>query len=281
MPAADRRALLRLAVVELASAGVASPAYDADELLAHVLGTSRSRLLLVDEVEEPLALQFRALVARRAGREPLQHLTGVVGFRHVELIVGPGVFVPRPETELLAGWAIERALSVADPVVVDLCTGSGAIARSVVDEVPHARVHAVELDEAAFDWAGRNLSGTLVDLRHGSMADAFDDLDGSVDVVVCNPPYIPLDAWESVAPEARDHDPHLALFSGDDGLDAFRVLEQVARRLLRPGGVVGAEHADAQGLTAPEIFTHNGLWTEVEDHRDLAGRPRYVTARLR
>ena len=113
------------------------------------------------------------------------------------------------------------------------------------------------------------------------MADAFDDLDGGVDVVVCNPPYIPLDAWESVAPEARDHDPHLALFSGDDGLDAFRVLEQVARRLLRAGGVVGAEHADAQGVAAPEIFAHNGLWTEVEDHRDLAGRPRYVTARLR
>jgi release factor glutamine methyltransferase len=113
------------------------------------------------------------------------------------------------------------------------------------------------------------------------MADAFGDLDGVVDVVVCNPPYIPLDAWESVALEARDHDPHLALFSGDDGLDAFRLLETVARRLLKPGGVVGAEHADAQGESAPAVFLRTGRWREVEDHLDLAGRPRFVTARLR
>jgi release factor glutamine methyltransferase len=166
------------------------------------------------------------------------------------------------------------------PVVVDLCTGSGAIARAVADEVPHAQVHAVELDEGALVWAGRNLAGTEVDLRAGSMADAFDDLAGSVDVVVCNPPYIPLDAWESVAPEARDHDPHLALFSGDDGLDAMRVLEQRARLLLRPGGVVGAEHADAQGDSAPLVFAASRGWRDVQDHRDLAGRARYVTARL-
>ena len=220
-------------------------------------------------------------MARRAERQPLQHLTGVAGFRHVELAVGPGVFVPRPETELLAGWAIEHAGALAEPVLVDLCTGSGAIARALADEVPQARLHAVELDEEALGWAQRNLAGTGVDLRHGSMGDAFGDLDGSVDVVVCNPPYIPLDAWESVAPEARDHDPHLALFSGDDGLDAFRLLETVARRLLRPGGVVGAEHADAQGASAPEVFQRVGHWCEVEDHLDLAGRPRFVTARLR
>ncbi|CAN5315192.1 peptide chain release factor N(5)-glutamine methyltransferase [soil metagenome] len=281
----SRRVLLRAAAAELAVGGVASPEYDADELLAHALGVPRSRLVLVDDVDEVSAQRFRELVARRASREPLQHLTGVAGFRHVELAVGPGVFVPRPETELLAGWAIERALErareVAEPVVVDLCTGSGAIARALADEVPQARLYAVELDEGALEWAGRNLAGTGVDLRHGSMEDAFGDLDGRVDVVVCNPPYIPLEAWESVAPEARDHDPHLALFSGADGLDALRVLERVAGRLLRPGGVVGAEHADVQGSSAPEVFVRTGHWHEIEDHLDLAGRPRFVTARLR
>ena len=165
-------------------------------------------------------------------------------------------------------------------MVVDLCTGSGAIARAVADEVPGADVHAVELDEQAFAWAERNLAGTGVDLRPGDMATAFDDLAGTVDVVVCNPPYIPLEAWESVAPEARDHDPHLALFSGDDGLDAIRVLAVRAAELLRPGGVVGVEHADVQGEAVPEIFAATGRWTEVRDHPDLTGRARFTTARL-
>jgi release factor glutamine methyltransferase len=275
----DRRRLLADARARLHDAGVASPEHDAAELLAHVLGTTRSRLPLVDVVPADRAAAYDALVARRASREPLQHLTGLTHFRHVELEVGPGVFVPRPETELLAGWAIEQALQVAKPVVVDLCTGSGAVAKAIADEVPGARVHAVELDEPAHAWAERNLAGTGVDLRRGDMADAFGDLAGTVDVVVCNPPYIPLDAWESVAAEARDHDPHLALFSGDDGLDAMRVLERRAALLLRPGGVVGAEHADLQGESAPAVFTAAGRWTEVRDHEDLAGRARFLTAR--
>jgi release factor glutamine methyltransferase len=165
-------------------------------------------------------------------------------------------------------------------VVVDLCTGSGAIALSVATEVPDADVHAVELGEGAHRWAERNLAGSGVDLRQGDMADAFPDLDGAADVVVCNPPYIPLEAYESVAPEARDHDPELALFSGEDGLVAMRVLEEVAARLLRPGGVAGAEHADVQGESAPAVFVATGRWSDVRDHRDLAGRARYVTARL-
>jgi release factor glutamine methyltransferase len=274
------RSLRRTAVDRLRAAGVASPERDADELLAHVLGTTLGRLPLVEAVDDADATAYAALVERRAAREPLQHLLGSAAFRHVEVAVGPGVFVPRPETELLAGWAIEQAAPLVSPVVVDLCTGSGAIARAIADEVPHARVHAVELDEGAHRWAARNLAGTGVDLRHGDMADAFDDLAGTVDVVVCNPPYIPLDAWESVAPEARDHDPHLALFSGDDGLVAMRVLERRAARLLRPGGVVGAEHADVQGTSAPGVFSATARWTEVRDHADLAGRARYLTARL-
>jgi release factor glutamine methyltransferase len=278
------RDLLRRAALDLRRAGVASPDFDAAELLAHVLSTTRPGLALRDEVTPEQSRVYDALVARRAAREPLQHLTGSAAFRHVELAVGPGVFVPRPETELLAGWAVDAARAVVDegrdPVVVDLCTGSGAIALSVATEVPAAQVHAVELDASAHGWAERNLAGSGVDLRQGDMADAFPELDGSVDVVVCNPPYIPLEAYESVAPEARDHDPALALFSGSDGLVALRVLERVAARLLRPSGVAGAEHADVQGESAPAVFVSTGRWSDVRDHPDLAGRPRFVTARL-
>ena len=284
-----RRELVAEATRRLREAGVSSPEYDATALLAHVLGTPRSGLVLVDDVAPELVAEFEALVARRGAREPLQHLTGVAAFRYVELAVGPGVFVPRPETELLAGWAIEVSTRLAGlgdstieggPVVVDLCTGSGAIAKAVADEVPQTQVHAVELSPEAFGWAERNLAGTGVDLRLGDAFTAFDDLLGGVDVVVCNPPYIPLEAWESVAVEARDHDPHLALFSGADGLDAIRVLERRAAELLRPGGVVGFEHADEQGETAPAVFSGSGRWSDVRDHRDLAGRPRFATARL-
>ena len=278
------RELVAGAVRRLEAAGVASPEYDARELLAHVLGTTRAQLPLVTEVDEAQARTFEDLVVRREAREPLQHLLGTAPFRYVDVAVGPGVFVPRPETESLAGWGVDRAREVVaagrEPVVVDLCTGSGAMALALATEVPEADVHAVELDESAYAWATRNLAGSGVDLRHGDMADAFGDLDGTVDVVVCNPPYIPLEAYESVAAEARDHDPSLALWSGQDGLDAMRVLEQVAARLLRPGGVVGAEHAEVQAESAPGVFAGTGRWSDVRDNPDLAGRPRFVTARL-
>jgi release factor glutamine methyltransferase len=278
------RGLLRAASAALADAGVPSPNFDAAELLAHVLGTTRSALPCVERVTQEQRDSYAALVARRAAREPLQHLTGAAAFRFVELAVGPGVFVPRPETEPLAGWAVERARAVEGSgrvtVVVDLCTGSGAIALAVSNEAPGSEVHAVELAEDAYEWASTNLAGSGVDLRLGDMADSFQDLDGTVDVVVCNPPYIPLEAYESVAPEARDHDPALALFSGADGLAALRIVEQVAARLLRPDGVVGAEHADVQGDSAPAVFVRSRRWSDVRDHLDLAGRPRFVTARL-
>lgn len=278
------RRLVREAEGRLRAAGVASPEHDARELLAHVLGTTRSRLVLVDEVDERVAARYAELVDRRAAREPLQHLTGTAAFRYTEVAVGPGVFVPRPETEALAGWGVDRAREVLAegrvPVVVDLCTGSGAMALSLAQEVPGTQVHAVELDEHAHGWASRNLEGSGVDLRQGDMADAFPDLDGTVDVIVCNPPYIPLEAYESVEAEARDHDPDLALWSGEDGLDAMRVLERVAARLLRPGGVLGAEHAEVQAESAPAVFAATGRWSDVRDRPDLAGRPRFVTARL-
>jgi release factor glutamine methyltransferase len=274
------RVVLGEAAARLREAGVESPEHDARELLAHVLGVDRSRLALVDDVPAPAAEEYAALVARRAGREPLQHLTGSAWFRHVELAVGPGVFVPRPETELLAGWAVEEASALPTPVVVDLGTGSGAIAKAVAHEVPAARVYAVELDVAAHAWAARNLAGTGVELRQGDLADAFDDLAASVDVVVSNPPYIPHEAWESVAAEVRDHDPDLALYATGDGLDTIRVVERRAAHLLRPGGVVGVEHADVQGESAPAVFSRTGRWVQVRDHPDLAGRARFLTARL-
>ncbi|MET1133957.1 MAG: peptide chain release factor N(5)-glutamine methyltransferase [Aeromicrobium sp.] len=275
------RRLLEEAASTLEQGGVASPRHDAEVLLSHVTGTPRALLTLTARVDDVQRRTYLEMIAARARRVPLQHITGTAAFRYVDVEVGPGVFVPRPETELLAGWAIDAAREVLQrgrpPVVVELCAGSGAISLSVVHELPEARVHAVELDEKAYGWALRNLDGTGVDLRRGDMSDAFPELDGTVDVVVVNPPYIPLDAWESVAPEARDHDPQLALWSGDDGLDAMRVVEQVAWRLLRSGGVVGAEHADAQGESAPAVFTSR--WAEVRDHADLAERPRFVTAR--
>jgi release factor glutamine methyltransferase len=264
----------------LAAAGVPSPRFDAEELAAHALGVERRAMWAVPTLG-PAAGTFAAYVDRRAAREPLQHITGRAFFRHLELAVGPGVFVPRPETELVAGAAIDAARGVpageAAPVVVDLCTGSGAIALAVATEIPGSRVHAVEADPAAFAWASRNCSGSGIDLRLGDMADAFTDLDGAVDVVVANPPYIPLGAVVR-DPEVAAHDPSLALWSGADGLDAMRVLEVVAARLLRPGGTVVAEHADLQGSSAPEVFRHTGRWVDVHDHRGLAGRDRYLTA---
>ena len=272
--------MLDEAIERLREAGVASPEYDAAALLAHALGIDRGRLPLTDVVGPAVIEVYDRLVGRRAAREPLQHLTGRTGFRHIELVVGPGVFIPRPETELLAGWAIEQALGLDGvPVVVDLCTGSGAIAAAVKNEVPHAEVHAVELSPDAFGYAQANLAD--VDLRLGDAFEAFEELLGSVDVVVCNPPYVPLEAWESVTPEARDHDPHLALFSGQDGLDAIRLLDQRAAELLRPGGVLGVEHAEVQGEAVPEIFARSGRWVHVSDHVDLAGRPRFTTAQRR
>jgi release factor glutamine methyltransferase len=273
------RALVERAAEQLAGAGVASPRFDAEELLSHVLGVARGRLTQVAKVSSAEEGRYADLVARRAARVPLQHLTGLAPFRNLELSVGPGVFVPRPETEVVADWVVE-ALRGRGPgqVVVDLCTGSGAIALSVATEVPGARVNAVEIDPDAHAWAERNLAGREVTLVLGDAATAFPDLDGTVDVVVSNPPYIPLDAYDSVEQEVRDHDPSLALWSGEDGLDAIRMVERTAARLLRPGGLVAVEHADVQGEAAPEVFASTGRWTSVRDRADLAGRPRFVTA---
>jgi release factor glutamine methyltransferase len=267
------------AAQRLADAGVPSPRFDAEELAAYVHGVKRGELHSVPDAEFD-ALYWEA-VARREAREPLQHITGRAFFRYLELQVGPGVFVPRPETESVVGWAIDavRAMDVAEPLIVDLCTGSGAIALALAQEVPRSRVHAVELSEQALEWARKNTAGSKVDLRHGDALGAFPELGGQVDLVISNPPYIPLTEWEYVAPEARDHDPELALFSGEDGLDTIRGIERTAHRLLRPGGVVVVEHADSQGGQVPWIFKEDAGWADAADHPDLNNRPRFTTAR--
>jgi len=274
----DVRTAVADAARRLAAAGVPSARHDAEVLAAHVIGCERGDLLLRDELD---AVPYEELVARRAAREPLQHLTGRAFFRHVELVVGPGVFVPRPETEVVAGWVVDwlRAQGVRRPLVVDLCTGSGAIALAVANEVPGAEVHAVEIDPSAYGWAERNLTGSGVVVHLADTRDALPEFDGRVDVVVANPPYIPYEAWESVEAEARDHDPAASLWGGGpDGLDVVRAVERTAARLLRPTGVVAVEHADVQGETAPAVFAVTGSWVAVRDHEDLAGRPRFVTA---
>ncbi|WP_460683426.1 peptide chain release factor N(5)-glutamine methyltransferase [Modestobacter lapidis] len=278
--------MLADAVRDLAAGGVESPRVDAELLLAAVLGVPRARLLTLGAVPHEAAARFTGLVAERASRVPLQHLTGTAPFRFLELAVGPGVFVPRPETELIAGWVLERIAGADHPWVVDLGTGSGAIALSVAHEHPGARVVAVEADAGAIEWTRHNAAtraaagDTPVEVLAGDMTDdgLLPALDGAVDVVVSNPPYVPDGA--RLPREVADHDPPLALWGGPDGLDVVRGLLRTAARLLRPGGWLGIEHADAQGSAVPTLVRSVGGWTGVADHADLAGRPRYTTARL-
>ena len=275
------------AVGRLVDAGVPSARHDAESLAAHVLGLSRAQVataaLRGDDVE--LGERFDELVDERVRRVPLQHLVGTAPFRDLVLDVGPGVFVPRPETEVVVEPVVAEAVRLLDDgrpaCVVDLCTGSGAIALAVASEVPGSDVHAVELSVQAHAWALRNVERIWpgVDLRLGDAVTAFDDLDGTVDVVVTNPPYVPPDSVP-VDPEVRDHDPAIALYGGGpDGLQVPRQVVAAAARLLRAGGLLVVEHADVQQAALLRTLAASGLWREAAGHLDLTGRPRYVTAR--
>ncbi len=276
---------IALAAARLAEVGVQSPRADAELIAAHVHGVRRGELHLVpDSSFDP---RFWDEVGRRESREPLQHITGQAHFRYLELDVGPGVFVPRPETEVMTGWAIDRLrdMDITEPVVADLGTGSGAIALAIAQEVPRARVHAVEADPLARIWAGRNIASCAVrapytsgrvTLHDGDFADALGDLDGTVDLVVSNPPYIPVGA--SVPDEVGGYDPASALWGGADGLDAIRIVQRTARRLLRPGGLVAVEHGAPQGSAVYWVFAEDSGWRDTRNHKDLARRDRFVTA---
>lgn len=261
---------VREAIGVLRAAGVPSSEHDARVLAEHARATG---------------LDLADLVRRRASREPLQHIVGSVGFRYIDLEVGPGVFVPRPESEVVTGFAIDAARAAGTtPAVVDLCSGSGAIALSIAHEVPGAQVHAVEADSQAIEWLRRNADAraaagdSAVVIHEVDVAGTPADLDGSVDVVVSNPPYVATDEMAKTDPEVRDHDPHVALVAGDDGLDVIRAVATTAWRLLRPGGVVVVEHSDRQGETAPAVLTAAGF-VDVHDECDLAGRPRVAIGR--
>ncbi|WBB74760.1 peptide chain release factor N(5)-glutamine methyltransferase [Micromonospora sp. WMMD1128] len=271
----------------LAAAGVEAPRAEAEQLAAYVLEVPRGRLALADGFTATQRDRLDALVDRRAAREPLQHLTGVAGFRHLELAVGPGVFVPRPETELLAGWGIDAARRLAAPLVVDLCSGSGAIALAVAQEVPSARVVAVERSPAALAWLRRNAAGRVAAGDRPVEVVAADvtgpellaDLAGRVDVLLCNPPYVPRSV--AVPPEVAGHDPDEAVFGGADGLDVIRPVVARAAALLRPGGLIGVEHDDTHAAAVPALLDRDGRYESVAEHRDLAGRPRWATASRR
>lgn len=297
----------------LTAAGVPSPKADAAWLMSWVLGVPRNRLILQDELTAEQRVTFEKALMRRLARTPLQHITGQAAFRRIDVSVGPGVFIPRPETELIAEAAIRFARDVHNPVVVDLCAGSGAIGISVAIEVPHSDVRLVELDDAAIEWTRRNVEDHASSIRQvesstqvvhadaGAVADpggALASLVGGVDVVVSNPPYIP----DSMIPrevEVRDHDPSLALFGGPTGLEIVAKVARTAALLLRPGGLFVVEHADVQGpdaasggvvglvrlMTLDEQLATmlpgrpgDALFESVTDRLDLAGLPRFTIA---
>ncbi|MGC1214705.1 MAG: peptide chain release factor N(5)-glutamine methyltransferase [Micromonospora sp.] len=271
----------------LAEVGIEAPRAEAEQLAAYVLDVPRGRLALSDGFTPAQLGRFEALVGRRIAREPLQHLTGSAGFRHLELAVGPGVFVPRPETELLAGWGVEQGRRRGAPLVVDLCSGSGAIALSVAQELPDARVVAVERSPAALEWLRRNAAeraaagDTPIEVVVADVTDPglLAELVGRVDVLLCNPPYVPRSV--AVPPEVAGHDPDEAVFGGTEGLDVIRPVVARAAELLRPGGALGIEHDDTHGAAVPALVAADGRFEAVEDHRDLAGRPRFATASRR
>ena len=264
------------ATARLRDAGVDSARVDAELLLAHCLGVERSRLSTVDGVDEAVLRDFLAMVDRRAAREPLQHICGSTPFRYLDVAVGPGVFVPRPETELLVDAVLPALAAVTAPVVVDLCAGSGALALSIAREVAGATVYAVEVQDAALAWLRRN-AGTEIEVVAGDVADPalLDHLHGQVDAVLSNPPYVPLGT--DVEPEVRA-DPAEAVFGGPDGMSLIPDVIARAAALLRPGGVLAVEHDATHGESVPALLRDAGTWRDIADHRDLAGRARYATA---
>ena len=269
----------------LTAAGVPTPGVDAELLVGHVLGLGRGEVQAAGLTGRPVtdddAASIALLTDRRAQREPLQHILGRAAFRSLDLAVGPGVFVPRPETEQVVQFAIDvlRAVPDPEPIGIDLGTGSGAIALAMATEVPNARIFAAENSVEAFLWARQNFTETAAPnatLIFNDLARAFPELDGQASVVISNPPYVP-DAAIPRDPEVRFYDPAAALYGGEDGLDVVRQLSDTAARLLRPGGTLVLEHGELQGATIRDILTADG-WRAAATFRDLSQRDRTTTA---
>ncbi len=294
---ADDQPLMRIINVleavrsTLEVAGIDDPGADAELIIGHVLNESRGRVQALAIMGAPLTQEQHErvleLASVRADRVPLQHLTGIAPFRSLELRVGPGVFIPRPETETVAQFAIDALMMAptAEPIAVDLCTGSGAIALSIAHEVPTARVWAIEKSENAHAWAAENVAtygDGRVELVHGDLVDfvpgglAPESLAAGVNVVISNPPYVPAGSIPR-DPEVREHDPSLALYAGEDGLVVIRLISQIAAPLLVDGGSLVLEHSEGQGAAIRELLTRDG-WRAAATHQDLTGRDRATTA---
>jgi release factor glutamine methyltransferase len=276
-------ALLKQSALQLSQAGVLSSDIDSELLAAHILGISRSELsvaiALNSDFPEDKIVAFSDAVSRRAKREPLQHITGLAPFRHLDLIVGKGVFTPRPETEQVVSFAMEKIASLEQPIIVDLCAGSGAIALSFVTERADSNVFAVEKSEDAFEYLKQNSKKyglELSQLSHVDLQDCLPEMDAVADLVISNPPYIPSEAIP-VDLEVQLHEPALALYGGADGLDVIRRILTKAKQLLRTGGLLVLEHADTQALSIRELLLAEG-WIDVEYKKDLAGKDRMISA---
>ncbi|WP_264990693.1 peptide chain release factor N(5)-glutamine methyltransferase, partial [Mycobacterium kiyosense] len=272
------RQAIASAAALLAEAGIDSARHDAELLAAHVAGVDRGRLALLDAPAEEFYGRYHDAVCARARRVPLQHLVGTVAFGPVLLQVGPGVFIPRPETEAMLEWARAQPLPVR-PVIVDACTGSGALAVALAGHRPQARVVGIDDSAAALDYARRNAAGTAVELVRADVGTPglLPELDGQVDLLVSNPPYVPDGAV--LEPEVAQHDPHHAVFGGPDGMAVIAAVVEVAGRWLRPGGFFAVEHDDTTSGPTVEFLDKTGLFDDIVARTDLAGRPRFVTAR--
>ncbi|MCV7399346.1 peptide chain release factor N(5)-glutamine methyltransferase [Mycobacterium fragae] len=274
------REAIDAAATLLADAGIGSARYDAEALAAHIAGTERGRLPLIDLPDDEFFGRYQSVIAERSRRVPLQHLIGSVMFGPVTLSVGPGVFIPRPETEAMLEWASAQNLP-AQPVIVDLCTGCGALAVALAHRRPAARVLGIDDAEAALDYARRNSAGTAVELLCADVTDAdlLTELDGRVDLVVANPPYVPDAAV--LEPEVSQHDPRHAVFGGPDGMTVIAAVIGLAGRWLRPGGLFAVEHDDTTSKMTYEMISGTALFDEIVARIDLAEQPRFVTARRR
>jgi release factor glutamine methyltransferase len=272
------RCAIDSATTLLAEAGIDSARYDAEELAAHLAGTERGRLTLLAAPDDAFFDRYRATIAERSRRVPLQHLTGMAAFGPLTLSVGPGVFIPRPETEAMLEWAMAQQLP-PNPVIVDVCTGSGALALSLARHRPDARVIGIDDSEAALGYARSNADGTAVELLCADVTApaVLSQLDRRVDLLASNPPYVP-DGTE-LDPEVLDHDPSHAVFGGPDGMTVITALVGVAERLLRPGGLFAVEHDDTTSALTVELISKTAAFDAIAAHRDLAGRLRFVTAR--
>jgi release factor glutamine methyltransferase len=272
-----RRAIDSAAAL-LAEAGIDSARCDAEQLAAHLAGTDRGRLPLLESPGDEFFGRYHDVVIARSRRVPLQHLIGTVSFGPVVLQVGPGVFIPRPETEAVLEWASAQSLP-ARPVIVDLCTGSGALAVALAQHRPAARILGIDDSDAALEYARRNAEGSNVELVRADVTTPglLPELDGQVDLVVSNPPYIPNSAV--LEPEVAQHDPHRALFGGPDGMALITAVVALAGRWLRPGGLLALEHDDTTSSLTVELVDSTGHFDDIEARNDLAGRPRFVTAR--